>query len=70
MLPFLLTKVHCEWGDWPADWGVCSQDCGGGSQSKTRVRTVDAEFLGDECVGDEEIVQSCNMTACDDERGK
>ena len=58
--------VNCEWSDWPTDWTTCSKDCGGGTQSKTRTKTVEAQHGGTECAGDTVIVQSCNMTACDD----
>ncbi len=62
-------SVDCEWNDWPDDWTVCSQNCGGGTQTKTRSKRVEAQYGGQECEGDEQIVQSCNTTACEDGKG-
>ena len=61
--------VDCEWNDWSDHWADCSNDCGGGIQTKTRTKRVEAQYNGQECEGDEEIVRSCNMTVCEDGKG-
>ena len=61
--------VNCEWNDWPVDWSVCTQDCGGGTQTKSRTIRVQMANNGQECEGDTDIVQACNTTACADGKG-
>ena len=61
--------VDCEWNDWSADWSVCTQDCGGGTQTKSRTKMVEMAHNGQECEGETEKSQPCNETACDDGRG-
>ena len=62
--------VNCVWNDWTANWTDCSQDCGGGMQYKSRHKLIEAQHNGQECVGEAQRVQECNMTACTDGKGK
>ena len=66
----LFILVDCVWSDWTPEWTTCSKDCGGGSQSKTRSKSVVADHGGQECTGDTEKVQACNTTECDDGKSK
>jgi len=53
------------WSSWPATWGACSKQCGGGQQSKTRVcnqRT--GQHASQACTGDATQSQACNEVAC------
>ena len=55
-------KVNCEWGDWII--GDCSQTCGEGTRTNTRVPEIVAEHGGEECSGPSSIVESCQMQNC------
>ena len=62
----ILILVDCVWSDWAAEWTTCSKDCGGGSQNKTRTKSVLAQHYGAECIGNTVKVQACSTTDCDD----
>ena len=55
------------WGDWSA-WGQCSEPCGGGVRSRTRVCDSSAPELGDAvCTSDGSSAgetESCNPETC------
>lgn len=56
--------VDCNWGEWMA-WQTCSVSCGGGSQTRVRFpNNPVANYGGDDCVGDDEECQDCNLGAC------
>jgi hypothetical protein len=61
--------VNCA-GSW-GDWGDCTVDCGGGTQTKTYTVTEAAFCGGDECEADNGDTQSqeCNTNACSCELG-
>ena len=61
--------VDCEWDDWPDNWTACTQNCGGGIQTKTRGIKREERHGGQACEGESTITQGCNMTACDDGKG-
>jgi len=54
--------VDCEWGNW--EYGVCSQECGGGTQPMFRIKTEEALFGGIECEGEGYGEQECNPQPC------
>ena len=39
-------------------------------QTKTRNKVIEAQHDGKECVGNSEIVQSCNLDPCEDGKGE
>ena len=55
--------VHCQWGSW-MPWQACSVTCGGGSQERIRFEDPEAAYGGDECPGDDEECQDCNLDPC------
>ena len=54
--------VDCEWSTWTT--GQCSKTCGGGQRTDTRLKHVEAQFGGEECVGDASQQVSCNTDEC------
>ena len=54
--------VDCEWNDWQK--GKCSVTCGGGTLTKTRSPKFDAQHGGQECTGQPEVTESCNIQEC------
>ena len=54
--------VHCEWEEWQI--GECSKSCGGGVVTKTRTKKTLAAHGGEECEGETEISESCNVQEC------
>ena len=55
--------VDCEWDDF-SEWSVCTQSCGSGEQSRTRLKKIPAENGGIPCTGDEIETKSCNINSC------
>ena len=55
--------VHCQMSPW-SEWGSCSDQCGGGKQSKTRSVVVQAAHDGQACPSALEEQQLCNAHAC------
>ena len=56
--------VDCSWGEW-TDYGACSEECGGESQTRIRVKTL--ESCGGEPCQDEDLdvmVIGCNSDPC------
>ncbi len=61
--------TDCEWGAWGqwGDWGACSVTCGGGTQSRSRTRSITLrEVCGGTCTesGRDTESQSCNTHPC------
>ena len=54
--------VDCSWGEW-TDYGACSEECGGGNQTRVRVKTLEL-CNGTPCTGEDIEIQSCNMDCC------
>ena len=54
--------VDCSWGEW-TDYGACSEECGGGNQTRVRVKTLEL-CNGAPCIGDDIEIQSCNEDCC------
>merc|ERR1719428_1057670 len=55
--------IACVVGDW-SGFSVCSKDCGGGIQVRSRSVQVEPEHGGEPC-GDLQEQQECNVEACD-----
>ena len=58
----LLVLVNCEWSEWIL--GDCSKECGGGARINKRVHKSEASHGGDECSGDSNSTQPCNIQEC------
>ena len=56
-------SVDCEYGLWEK-WSPCSKPCGGGDQTRLRGIKIEAKFGGNDCSGDMEETQSCNIQNC------
>ena len=54
----LLSKVHCEWGEWVV--GECSTTCGEGMRTDVREQVVSAKNGGIECEGEASITEICH----------
>ncbi|XP_063688373.1 atrial natriuretic peptide-converting enzyme-like [Bolinopsis microptera] len=63
------TKKFCKsvdggWSDF-GEWSVCSAECGGGSQSRSKTCTNPSPANGgNECLGENDETSSCNTEAC------
>ena len=57
------SPVDCVWDVW-GNWTVCSEQCGGGQQSRTRTQLRLASNGGEECTGDHMQEQKCNTGGC------
>ena len=55
--------VDCVWSDF-GEWTACSEECGTGTQTRTRTEETAAEHGGAECDGDSEETQDCNTHDC------
>ena len=53
--------VHCEWGEWVS--GACSESCGDGIITKTRIKKVN-ESDGGECSGNHTDFLPCKGNEC------
>jgi len=57
--------TDCVWGDWSA-WGACSQECGGGQQTRDRGVKVAPRHGGRLCEAhNKNEVRPCNTEPCD-----
>ena len=54
--------VDCVWDDWTT--GECSKSCAGGFRTKVREPKQEAEYGGEECIGDSEVIEECNTNQC------
>jgi len=54
---------RCEFEEW-SEWGLCSEQCGGGTKEETRGIKRDAAFSGEGCTGNMKNVKSCNVESC------
>ena len=55
--------VDCQVSDW-SDWGPCSKQCGGGTQTQTRTITVQSRNGGKECPSLLTQTKACNEQLC------
>ena len=55
--------IDCRWGMFPA-WSLCSRTCGGGFETRERVKDREAANGGKECTGLSMEFRSCNSMAC------
>ena len=58
----LWISVDCEWEEWKE--GECSNECGGGLRTNTRVVKQKAENGGMECSGYSNVTELCNTEHC------
>jgi hypothetical protein len=58
------TPVNCQYGAW-SEWGVCSAECGGGTQTSTRGVVSQPSCGGAACSEAQQVQQQeCNTHAC------
>lgn len=55
--------VNCIWGDW-LPWNGCSVTCGEGTQDRTRVEVVSAQYGGTACEGSNREWRACDVEIC------
>ena len=56
-------QVDCQWGEY-GEWSKCSQECGGGTQIRTRSVLQEAKNNGKTCKGHPTQTRECNLTPC------
>ena len=54
---------NCQWAPF-AEWTPCSQSCGGGLQTRSRIQLQSASNGGLACAGLGTEEQECNLQAC------
>ena len=54
---------NCEWEEF-GHWGSCSQSCGGGEQSRTRLVKQREAYGGVACDGESTETRACNEALC------
>ena len=54
--------VNCEWEAW-GTYSKCSKSCGGGTQSRSRSKSV-VESNGGSCSGFPTETKNCNTQGC------
>ena len=57
--------VDCSWSEW-TDYGACSEECGGGDQTRVRTKTLES-CGGLQCTGNDIETQPCNLQCCPSE---
>ena len=56
-------SIDCIWGPWQ-QWSTCSASCGDGQMSRTRGKVQEARHGGQECLGSDYEVGTCNLGQC------
>ena len=56
-------SVNCKWQGW-VEIGECSKTCGGGKQTITRTKKVEAANGGTDCTGKSVTWYECNTRPC------
>ena len=54
--------VNCKWSNWRS-YSSCSKTCGGGTQSRSRSKTIN-EANGGSCPGSSTMTRDCNTQNC------
>ena len=62
-LQYNFIAVNCEWGGF-GDWSQCTKTCGAGTQTRSRVKTQNAEHGGAECQGSSSETRACYLMTC------
>ena len=57
-----IISVNCQWSSW-SGYSGCTKSCGGGTQFKTRIKTI-PESDGGTCFGEKENSRNCNIQNC------
>lgn len=55
--------IDCKWGPW-SEFDTCTRTCGGGMHARIREIAQKARYGGDECTGEAQEMEGCNMQAC------
>ena len=55
--------VDCNWSLWE-EWTMCSKSCGAGSKTSKRKIIQEATHGGNNCIGDSERKEQCNLGPC------
>ena len=55
-------SVNCKWSNW-GSYSSCSKTCGGGTQSRSRSKTI-IEANGGSCPGSSTMTKDCNTQNC------
>ena len=55
-------SVNCQWSSW-SRYSGCTKSCGGGTQFKSRIKTI-PESDGGTCFGEKENYRNCNIQNC------
>ena len=53
--------IHCMWGEW--ELGECSEECGDGQRTDTRVKLVEEQYRGT-CSGQPSRIETCKIKEC------
>ena len=61
-LIFTSYLVNCQWGGW-SQYSTCSKSCGGGTQAKSRSKTVEEKY-GGKCSNSYNKTRACNTQNC------
>ena len=61
-LIFTSYLVNCQWGGW-SQYSTCSKSCGGGTQAKSRSKTVEEKY-GGKCSNSYKETRACNTQNC------
>ena len=57
-----IISVNCQWSSWGL-YSECTEPCGGGTQVKTRIKTI-PESDGGTCFGKKVYSRNCNIQSC------
>lgn len=57
--------INCEWTTW-GDWGVCNAQCQGGTRTRSRTVSQEAQNGGDVCNATSGEEEECNLQPCSD----
>ena len=63
----MFVLVDCVWSPY-SEWSVCSQNCGGGYQMRTRRVVTEAANGGKACAGCATDSRACNSEPCPSKR--
>ena len=59
----IIIDIESLWTTWNA-WSLCSESCGGGIQTRTRICEDDSNCVVDSCTGSSSQTRECNEVAC------
>ena len=53
----------CVWATW-SPWSSCSSSCGKGFKTRSRIKSQEAEFGGNDCPGSPYSGKHCGIAKC------